>query len=667
VATREAHAAADPSTAHLFVYVSGDRKRLTFGRSEAGRTAVALSPERNVLAPLRIESASKRWPLETEVIVTSTAAPRLEWHWSIPRDTVVSLRELWLPPGRYTLQVAALHHEPQSLTIDAVKKADPVRVLLRPLPVISGTVIDHRTRSPLGGALIADDSGKTIAVTNGQGEFAAELAPNDAPASIVVSRGEYGTRTVALMHTRTSQALPPIELDSGATLHVTITRDTAKYPTLSLDLELADGRKRIRARHGKVSAPVSDWTADSLADGDYILTIAGERPLQRTSRAITLQPGDKKQLDVRIEPIDLTGSVARGSKRLPHASLLVKSSRFGWSSTISTADDGTFDEELWQGGRFIALVSAETLSAPYMLTKDIEELSNAQWDIQIPAGAVTGRVVDARSKNAISDATVTLDSMLPDGTHRSEGSSTKEDGRYAFEGVSPGSHSIVAEAQKFLPGDPRTFVLSGDDDHQQIDVELTPATGYPLLVVGADQTPLAGAVVIHERLPEGPLPVTDGSGRVDVDIDLALGAELAVLPKSGSFALVRVVAGVELPQEPRRVVVPNPSASILVKTIDDATGQPVRNVRLLLRYNGEYITPQLAQLIARARGMSLATNARGEAFLVALPPGTYDFWPYGALSEAIGIMQVRTTPATVNIPVTSGPYEVTIKFAPRNP
>gem|GEM_PF-3459591 len=666
VATRQTHEVVDPAMAHLFLYLSGDRARATFGRSEAGRASVGLTPDRRVLVPLRIESASKSWPLDTDIVVASMDTPRLEWHWSIPSATVVSLRELSLPPGAYTLQVSAPHHESRSLRIDALKKAAPVRILLQPLPVISGSVIDRGTRAPLGGVLIADDSGKTIAVTNGQGEFAAELGPKDAPLSITVSRGQYGTRVIALTRTRANQALPPIELAAGGTLLVTVRRDAAKYPTVSLDLELIDGKKHIRVRHGQIASE-SVWTADSLADGDYVLTIAGERPLQRTASTVTLQPGERKQLEVRIEPIDLTGSVARGSKRLPHASILVKSSRFGWSSTISTDDDGMFREELWQGGRYAALISAEALSAPYISAKEIEELANAQWDIQIPAGAVTGRVVDARSKKAISDALVTLDSMLPNGTHKSEGTSTKDDGSYAFEGVSPGSHSIVAEAPKFLSADARSFVLSGDDEHQQVDVELTPATGYPLLVVGADQVPLAGAVVVHERLPEGPLPVTDGSGRVDIDIDPALGAQLAVLPKSGSFALVRIAGGAELPHEPRRVVVPNPSASILVKTIDDATGEPVRNIHLLLRYNGEYITPQLAQFLARARGMSLVTNARGEAFLVALPPGTYDFWPYGAVSEANGIMQVRTIPGIVNIPVTSGPYEATIKFTPRFP
>ncbi|PYQ33341.1 MAG: hypothetical protein DMF57_09770 [Acidobacteria bacterium] len=447
-------------------------------------------------------------------------------------------------------------------------------------------------------------------------------------------------------------------MDAGGGLHVTVIRDKEKYRTVSVDVAHVEGRKQVRARHGELVG-VTEWIANDLDPGDYMVTVGGPKPLQRVGRAVTIKAAQVAQLEFKIEPIDLVGTVSRGNTRVPHAEITLKSHQGGWESLVTTNEEGTFEEELWQGGRILAAVSVGGASAPYIFLDEIHDDPSVRWDIKIPSGTVSGRVFDARSGKPIAGASITLDSKLPDDSNKSLGTTADESGHFAFDGVGAGAQSVYAEASRYLTSAPQSFVLQ-DDERKDLEVALMPAARYPLLVVGTDDRPVAGAFVVHAALPEGELPVTDGQGRVDVDFDPNLGALMAILPRSGSFALYGVPPAAEIPDTPVRIIVPPPAASLAIRAEDDQTGMPVPNARLLIRYNGEFLPPALTVFLGRLRAVQFTADRAGQFFFADLPPGMYELWPYLRSSEAAEIMHGGKAPAAA-LPVTAGAYSATLK------
>lgn len=650
----------------LFVLLSGDRKRLILGRLEPPSTSVDLSNKVGVRVRLRLESVSKEWPTDAELAVKSTPPARNEWHWTIAKDAAATLNSIELPPAIFEATIAAPHFEPVAFRVDARANSDLGAIRLRPLPLLGGKVFDRATHAPLAGAVVTSDAGKIVAVTNLNGEFREELAPDVNPAWVTISLAGYGTRTIVLAKTRADRTLPPIGLDRGVTLRVRVARETTKYPAVSVELARLEDKKQIRLKSGKLVGSNSEWLAQDLDAGEYIVIVSGDQPLQKVARSATVKAGESSTVDLEVNPIDLLGTVSRGSARLPAAEVTLTSSRYGWSSIVKTNNVGAFEEDLWQPGTFGVVVSAPSLTDPYFTADDIPEALTAHLDIVIPSGRVVGRVVDARSQQPVVAAEVTLDSILPENTKRSIGATADEDGRFAFEGVAPGSHTVTAEARNYLNSVPQSFDFSRDGESKQLNIALSPADRFPLVVTAPDGAPIVGASVIQSALLFAEASVTDVRGRVDIGFDQARGTLLMIVPKTGSFALYRIASGREIPRDPVQVTVSPPSASLTITTLDDTTRAPLRNIRILMRYNGDFIDPALARLFTALRGGSTITNEHGQFSWLDLPAGTYELWPYGGPGEAAEIM-ARQPRASATIALSNGPYAVTLRFdtAPR--
>lgn len=542
------------------------------------------------------------------------------------------------------------------MELQVAKNTEIGVVALKRSPLISGRVVEAHSGAPLPGA-IAATNGKTLGISDGNGDLRIELPDGENPPFLAVSFAGYGTRIIALAKGRSDQTLSPIELGPAGMLFVKLPE---KHDSLSLELKRVDGRNETTAQSGRVDGNGNQWKVDNLDAGEYRLLIGGSQPLQHFGASVKIRPGETTEFEFQLSPIDLTTAVFKRAVPVPGAEVTLKSSVGGWTSTMVTGSDGTFHQELWQGGRLVALVSTAGLSEPYLLAKEIGDSSTFEWDIQVPAGSVTGHVLDRRSHQPVPGATVTLEETHDD-TTKSIGYVSDDSGTFAFEGVEAGSNRIYAEASGFLKSAPQDFVLASSDEERRLDIQLDAASEYPFVVVGPNEQPIVAAAVVQAAQPPGPGPVTDISGRVDVDIDRARSELVAFLPKNGSFGLYRIPANPDIPSEATRVVVMPPVATLTIRTVDEATGLPVRNVHLMIRYNREFVDPSLAQLISAATALPFITNYSGQAFLASIPSGTYDVWPYGSMAEAQDIMR-GTIPAAASISVVGGDYTATLKF-----
>jgi hypothetical protein len=657
VADEKASVAAGPP--RLVLYVSGDKTTAIFGRVDPERR------ERNVVrgtgsrVPFSLKSTSRRnWPIATELLLKSEAA---QWRWSFTAEVAQSLRQISVLPGVYEATLRAPHHEPLQIKFDTRVKPSLPPLLLNALPVLSGKVYERTSRVPLAGALITDDAGKTLAIADAAGEFIAELPADENPLAIHVTSPGFGMKMVALTKARVDRTLPPIELDRAGSVRVRIGRDVEKYPKLTIDVSRIEGRKQVKVSHGEIAAAAREWITNDLDAGDYMIVIGGTRPLQRLGERVHVTAAEETVLEKRIDAIDLIGSVSRAGSPVPGAVIALKSSSHGWISRIVADDAGRFEEELWEVGHFAAVVSGSGLPEPYPFAHEIQDTGPARWEIVIPSGRVAGTVTDVLSHRPLKDVNVTLDTTSVDNSTRSIGAKTDEAGHFAFEDVPEGAQSVSAEAQRYITSTPRQFALAVDQS-QSIDIALAHATQWSFVVTGRDGLPLVNALAVHADLPQGVTPVTDSSGHVDIDINPARGAELLILPTSGSFALYRIPAGSDVPEQPVPITVAPATASIDIHAENRETGSAVANVRVLVRYNGELLDPPLVRLFERLRQVSFATDAHGQCLLAELPSGMYELWTYAAASQAMQAIASRTAPAAA-LPVTSGSYQVVLKFA----
>src|SRR5437899_1223221 len=113
-----------------------------------------------------------------------------------------------------------------------------------------------------------------------------------------------------------------------------------------------------------------------------MVTVGGPKPLQRVGRAVSIKAAQLAQLEVKIEPIDLISTVSGGNTRVQHAEITRKSHNGGWESVVTSNDEGTFEEELWEGGRVLAAVSVGEANAPYLFVDEIHFFFQAEDGIR---------------------------------------------------------------------------------------------------------------------------------------------------------------------------------------------------------------------------------------------------------------------------------------------
>lgn len=655
----EANCEAVPSSAvlvpasdgRLFLWTSGDRSRVRVGRSSRGRVSLLPDSEGSFELAFRIQGGSSTGPVDTKIRIDSDSSPADQWEWMVPDAALARFSSISLPAGKYKLTVAAPHHQPLEMTVQSHPGVARVRlgtVELKSLPAIRGRVVDRSTRRPLAGVLVRLAGGKTLAITGPDGEFREWLPAGENAEEVTLLLGGHGSCTVALPKMTADADLGTLELSAAGELRVIAKRDAQRYQSIRVRVARKEGRKRREIATRELAKNDGDWTVRDLEPGEYVVTLSGQKPLQQMSSVAKVREAETAEARMEIESIELSGTVSRRDQPVRAAHLAVKASPDGWTANVTTDDKGEFREDLWQGGRFLVTVTSPELRAPYSFVDEVKGVAGvAQWDIRIPSGTIAGRVIDAKSRQPIAASAVTLDSELSgkDST-QSLGAETDHEGRFAFEGVEAGQHIVTAEAERYAAARSPAIVFSTNDERREVELALSPATTRQVIVTSVEGRPLAGAALVHELLPPDVVPRTDLEGRVDISFSGGMIPVLLALPREGSFGVVPGATATET-KEPVRVVVPPPTAGIVISVFDETTGEPIAGVNVLMRYNGVFLAPRLMALAAENLRSVLKTDSQGSLLLSSLPAGRYDLWIYGAAREAAAIMQGSVAPSAV--------------------
>ena len=372
----------------------------------------------------------------------------------------------------------------------------PVRLRLEPSRTLEVRVTHQGVPVPARVRLSADHLAREARAEGGVARFEG-LYPDELVVTAEAGRLGAEPRTLSLSERLTQVTL---ELEEAGTLLVTVV-DEAGQPVPSPQLAL----RSVRGAAIQLQKPSTGALVQfgPLAVGDYVLEgrAKGYRDAQLPAR---VKPGETA-LELEMTPATLiSGQVLDEYGRpAPNVSVLVQ----------PTGDSVLADEE----GHFAAAVPTPGL---YELHAHHSEWGGGQVKVTAPADGVklglepraALEVTVMAEGRRLEGAEVVL-WVAEDGVFRSD-SPSGSDGLVPMRGLPPGTYSMVATHQDYLPSEPQKVAVE-DGQTQRVTVTLAPGAALRGEVVDKRGLPVAGASV--SVLPRGGEPVTtDTQGRFEV-------------------------------------------------------------------------------------------------------------------------------------------------------
>lgn len=400
-----------------------------------------------------------------------------------------------------------------------------------------------------------------------------------------------------------------------------------------------------------LSAKESSAAFDELRPGLYTVLARGPQPLQRLSTRIAVGIS-AAATTLTIPKRRLTVKVLLGGKPLPNASLTLQHDALLWTTDLATDSRGAFTGESWESAQFLGEVWRDRTTAGHVI--DVLLPERGPLTIDIPDRHVRGRVVDEHG-DAISGARVTLRTASGEVTQTLR-ATTRADGTYEFFGVEAGEQILTARAPSHLDGDVIAFDLASDSGSREFEIALAHGEQHEFKVVDSQGNAIAFATLIAACGGNvKSIALTDDTGSAPLATPPGVPCSFYALPREGSLAAAHTHGTMRVPAA---------ASSLRLQLLSD-TNEPLGDVSLLMRVNGEMIPPAVGRQFA-LRGLDLITAADGSVSLAKIPAGTYEFWPYRGEAEGLMLYELAGhLPPPITLDVKAGDNEAKIRLRKR--
>ena len=304
---------------------------------------------------------------------------------------------------------------------------------------------------------------------------------------------------------------------------------------------------------------------------------------------------------------------------------------------------------MWQTGSFYGFVTAAEIPIGELVTSPELGADPSDWNVNLKDRAISGRVYDATTGEPIANARVSLAALLSDATAVNSNLRTDEAGTYRVFAAKPGEYRLTVTADAYLTKT-QAVTVQQDDAGKTLNFGLSRGASREIRVTWSGGGPIADAAILEASQGSGMptrVATTDAVGIATVTGSIGQQRTLYVIPKEGSFAILRVVMKPDDSSEPLQAMVPAPRCSLEVNAVDDA-GSPVNQAFVLIRYNGDIVAPEITDTIY---GEMFTTNGNGRAVLSRLPYGSYDVWIARTRAERVFmyVRSPRVTSSHINI------------------
>ena len=579
------------------------------------------------------------------------------WNLTATAAEIAEIRALMLPAGTYQLSVALERHRPVKRDID-VRGGRPFdfgAIALAPMPRIEGEV-RRADGKPLAGARVALHPAGGTVTTGSSGTFAIDV-DGHWPARVVVTRAGYGTRAISLDPTEGDVKLPPTTMQNGATLRLRVARGTERGP-IEVKVGLTgDDPRRLWLATRTIDAGRSTIAFDDLDRGVYRLVLSGRDPLQRLVLSTVIKD-ERQSIDVPLSGKRVGGAVTFGGEPLRGATLRLDRGNL-WSSSVVTDAKGEFSGIAWESADLDGLVDGGGLPS----ARAVRLRANGGLNIDLPARELRGTIVDD-SGQPVRHAHLSLRQDQEELRAFIRGESDDE-GRFAFGALDAGHFLLFAEAPGYLRVTPIDVTIAEDQTVVEQRVVVEKAYSRALEIVDRDGRPAAGAAVVcavngHIRAVAG----TDLEGKATIATP-AEASILFIIPREGSLAVQRLQPALDDAALVHRITIPTGDARLDILAL--AGDAPLPGVSLLMRFNGELFTPEIARELRLWHRSNLRTGDDGRATLTQIPSGYYEFWPYQSEEEAeMLIASSAAGAAPIALHVVRGENQVRVRFDARD-
>jgi hypothetical protein len=578
-----------------------------------------------------------------------------QWTYSATAAQIAELRTMILPPGSYQMTVELERHRSavRRFEVSPGVAFDAGVIVVSRKPRIEGEV-RRPDGKPLAGARVALHPAGAAVTSGAAGRFAIDV-DGHWPAAMIVTRSGYGGRVVQLDRTEGDLTVLPVTLRRGATLRVRVARGTETGP-IDLKAGVLDGSGQAVWLATRTLAPGQSSVVFHDLDREvHAILLSGRGPLQKMLvRAV--MDREQQTIDVSIPDTRVRGAVTMGSEPLRGAT--VELHRQGvWTTSLVTDANGELAGAAWERTDLDALVSGGGL----LSTRLVHLRAGTGLNIDLPARTLRGTLVDDQGR-IVTRARIALQADQ----HEMRAfirTQADAEGRYAFGGLDAGRFTLHAEAEGYLRIDPIEIAIA-EDQTAAVEHRIVLETAYPraLEIVDRNGEPVAGAAVVcavDGRIRSTTMTGADGHATIGTPAEASV---LFVIPREGSLAIERLQPALADATLVHRIAVPPGEAKLEITAL--ATGDaPLAGISLLMRFNGELFTPQIADELRLWHRSNLRTGDDGRATLTQIPAGYYEFWPYQSTDEAKMLIESSVaTSAPIALFVVDGENRVKVRF-----
>ena len=385
--------------------------------------------------------------------------------------------------------------------------------------------------------------------------------------------------------------------------------------------------------------------AGPVEQGEYLLRLVPVGAANSSDEPVTVVDEQTAELDVRLQRLEVRGTVKKGEKPLSDVVVTVANiedlvnSPTGRSVPpaplmLNTDSDGRFRGFVLKRGEYSFGVvddawRSKASKRPVWVGDD-----GATVDFQISDADITGLVVD-QAGNAISRAVVTL-TIYKGSEWTIRPVYAQEDGRFSFSFTDPGLFKLEASKKGYRDAEPVDLTIPPDvTSVPPVTMVLSKLNSIDGRVLSISGVPLPGARVAAYQAQPGVPPAIVGEALTDSDGAFTVPAA----PGSGTRLFVTgpgcplQLADVGNDDSDKTLRCASISAGIEA-VVTKANHSPIEGEYLFLRWNGNLIPLDQLKTHLGFLGLPFKTDGAGRVTLVNLPPGDYDVFVGSGSSEA---------------------------------
>ncbi len=357
------------------------------------------------------------------------------------------------------------------------------------------------------------------------------------------------------------------------------------------------------------------WRADGVEAGKYRLNILDGGGVAYERLTVDIQPG-VPPLRFHMDSLLVHGVVHIGSEPLAAALHFVNSKAPG-DLDLSTDDNGAFAGTFPVAGQYSVEISPKGSAQRLHMRVDVKRSPEGivNVDIDIPAGVVSGKVVDETGVPVAAYVQI-----LPGGGRWPMSTTAAEDGTFRLVGVDRGDIVLNARALPIGESGPVPQTV-GDGTSEPVTLTLHPRREFNLWVVSPSSQPVAGAVVRFNDGHYSREEVTGPGGDVHYAVPRGVDS-LDVIVAAAGFPIRMMNLRIADDMESNPQVVLGTVSALLVAKIAGAPPWPG-----LRPMQGNVNLHYIPELFASPMGGPSFANRTARGYEFELDPGTYLLCP----------------------------------------